>query len=179
MTLLRMLSFGPSGARQQRAHASAKTNPSVAAVSVQAPPAAPYVAPTAAAPGAFNGDWISLVGKLKLGGMAMMLAQHCELNSMENDHFKLTLPPAHKHLAEKPYQEKLKNALAEHFGRPFKLNIELGVTTGPTPVQVQQNQKAEREQRAIESIEQDPFVRDLVEQFDAKVIESTIKPLQQ
>ncbi len=186
MTLLRMLSFRPEAAglvsNAPAVPAQKKTNPSVApiaAASVQAPSAAPYVAPTAAAPGAFNGDWISLVGKLKLGGMAMMLAQHCELNSMENDSFKLTLPTAHKHLAEKPYQEKLKNALTEHFGRPIKLNIELGITTGPTPVQVSQNQKAEREQRAIESIEQDPFVRDLVEQFDAKVIESTIKPLQQ
>ncbi|MBT9612701.1 MAG: DNA polymerase III subunit gamma/tau [Burkholderiales bacterium] len=193
MTLLRMLSFRPEAAGLVSNAASGsgmpaqkKTNPSVAAVaaaSVQAPPAAPYVAPTtapaAAAAGVFNGDWISLVGKLKLGGMAMMLAQHCELKGMENDNFMLTLPPAHKHLAEKPYQEKLKSALTEHFGRPIKLNIELGVTTGPTPVQVQQNQKAEREQRAIESIEQDPFVRDLVEQFDAKVIESTIKPLQQ
>ena len=185
MTLLRMLSFRPEAAglssNAPAVPAQKKTNPtvaaSVAAVSVQAPPAAPYVAP-AATPGTFNGDWISLVGKLKLGGMAMMLAQHCELNSMENDYFKLTLPPAHKHLAEKPYQEKLKNALTDFFGRPIKLTIELGVTSGPTPVQVSQNQKAEREQRAIESIEQDPFVRDLVEQFDAKVIESTIKPLQ-
>ena len=186
MTLLRMLSFRPEAAglssNAPAVPAQKKTNPtvaaSVAAVSVQAPPAAPYVAPAATPPGTFNGDWISLVGKLKLGGMAMMLAQHCELNSMENDYFKLTLPPAHKHLAEKPYQEKLKNALTDFFGRPIKLTIELGVTSGPTPVQVSQNQKAEREQRAIESIEQDPFVRDLVEQFDAKVIESTIKPLQ-
>ena len=38
-------------------------------------------------------------------------------------------------------------------------------------------EKAAQDKRAIESIEQDPFVRDLVEQFDAKVIESSIKPL--
>ncbi len=187
MTLLRMLSFRPEAAgltaNAPAASAQKKTSPGVTPVSaarVQAPPAVPYIAPPAVvATSAFNGDWISLVGKLKLGGMAMMLAQHCELKGMENDNFMLTLPPAHKHLGEKPYQEKLKNSLTEYFGRPIKLNIELGVTTGPTPVQISQNQKAEREQRAIESIEQDPFVRELVEQFDAKVIESTIKPIQQ
>ena len=32
--------------------------------------------------------------------------------------------------------------------------------------------------RAIEAIEKDPFVRELVENFDAKVIDSSIKPIQ-
>ena len=39
--------------------------------------------------------------------------------------------------------------------------------------------RTEREQqaKAIASIEQDPFVRDLIENMDAKLIESSIKPI--
>ena len=180
MTLLRMLSFRPEAMALAGAAPSApvqkKTNAAVAAAPAQvATPSAATTAPVQQT--AFSGDWVSLVNQLKIAGMAKMLAQHCELSKMEGDTLFLTLPPEHKHLAEKPYQEKLKTALSEHFGKAMRINIDLGSTTGPTPVQVQKSEKAAQDKRAIESIEQDPFVRDLVEQFDAKVIESTIKPL--
>jgi len=187
MTLLRMLSFRPEaqalGSAATVATAQKKTNVETAAPRSAAPDSrmsAPESKPAAASAqrGEFCGDWANLVSQLKLGGMAKMLAQHCELAKQEGDLMALTLPPEHKHLAEKTYQEKLKAALSEYFGKPMRVNIALGATTGPTPVQVQQGEKAAQEKRAIESIEQDPFVRDLVEQFDAKVIESTIKPLQ-
>ncbi len=180
MTLLRMLSFRPEAIALTGAAPSApvqkKTNVEMTAAPARVATAS--VATTAPAQqGAFSGDWVSLVNQLKIAGMAKMLAQHCELVKLEGDILVLTLPPEHKHLAEKSYQEKLKMTLSEHFGRPIRITIELGATTGPTPVQVQKNEKAAQNKRAIESIEQDPFVRDLVEQFDAKIIESTIKPL--
>ena len=183
MTLLRMLSFRPEAqaldSAAPLATAQKKTDVEAAAPRATAQETRPATPSTAPAPrGEFSGDWVNLVNQLKLGGMSKMLAQHCELASQEGDLMALTLPPEHKHLAEKPYQEKLKSALSDYFGKPMRVTIELGATTGPTPVQVQQSEKAAQEKRAIESIEQDPFVRDLVEQFDAKVIESTIKPLQ-
>ena len=180
MTLLRMLSFRPE------AQGLASPAPPITAMqkktSVEIAAAAVVVSPVMATPVAppaveFSGDWIDLVNKLKLAGMAKMLAQHCELAKLEGAVVTLTLPPEHKHLADKAYQEKLKLSLSEYFGKPMRVNIALGVTTGPTPVQVQQSEKAAQEKLAIESIEQDPFVRDLVEQFDAKLIESSIKPL--
>jgi DNA polymerase-3 subunit gamma/tau len=193
MTLLRMLAFRPDAqaanmrapvavAAQKKTEVRVEAAPSptkpVVPESVRAP-AAPR--PSAAAPqsrGTFDGDWSALVGRLKLSGMAKMLAQHCELKSFADDVMALTVPPEHKHLSDKSYQDKLKSALDEHFGRPIRLAIELGQLTGLTPAQQQQNEKAARQAQAIEAIEQDPFVRELVEQFDAKVIESTIKPIQ-
>ena len=38
-------------------------------------------------------------------------------------------------------------------------------------------EKQEKQSLAVAAIEQDPLVRTLVENFDAKVIESSIKPL--
>ncbi len=190
MTLLRMLAFRPqvaataetAGARPAAVPAQKKTEVRVAAPAssppsrAQEPPAPP---PVAVAATGFDGDWAALVGRLKLSGMARMLAQHCELKSFADDLMALTVPPEHKHLSDKPYQDKLKSALDEHFGRPIRLAIELGQLTGLTPAQQQQNEKAARQAEAIEAIEKDPFVRELVEQFDARVIESTIKPIQQ
>ena len=39
-------------------------------------------------------------------------------------------------------------------------------------------QQVERQERAVASIEQDSFVRDVVDIFDATINESSIKPIQ-
>ena len=39
------------------------------------------------------------------------------------------------------------------------------------------NIKRERQERAVAAIEEDPFVREVVEIFDATINEATIKPL--
>ena len=47
-----------------------------------------------------------------------------------------------------------------------------------TPEELANREKQEKQSQAIEAIESDPFVRELVENFDAKLIVSSIKPIQ-
>jgi DNA polymerase-3 subunit gamma/tau len=89
----------------------------------------------------------------------------------------LRLPPAHKALLAKMPQDKLQAELQGHFGRPLKLNILLAEAEGETPAQRASNDKRERQEKAIAAIEQDPFVREAIDLFDASIDESTIKPI--
>jgi DNA polymerase-3 subunit gamma/tau len=175
MTLLRMLAFTPEEAPQ------AGLTPQPAPPREAPPKAAAVSGPVAAVPGgvAFDGDWPALVERLKLGGMAKMLAQHCEVKRHDAQGFALCVPEAHKHLADKPYIDKLKAALAEHFGQPVRVEVSLGALTGMTPAAIQNAEKSRRQAEAVAAIEQDPFVRELVESADARIIESSIKPIQQ
>ena len=52
-------------------------------------------------------DWRNLVGRIKVGGMARMLGDNCEFQSLQGDNLDLVVPEAHKHLLEKTYTEKL------------------------------------------------------------------------
>ena len=126
----------------------------------------------------FNGEWSDLVNRLKLSGMAKMLAQHCGLRSFANNQVELCVPEAHRHLAEKPYQEKLRTALEDYLGTPVKVAIQVGAVTGMTPVEIQNRDREAKQAQAVAAIETDPFVRELVENFDAKIIDSSIKPIQ-
>jgi DNA polymerase-3 subunit gamma/tau len=184
MTLLRMLAFTLEAAPQPatRRESPRPTPPARPVVREEERPAEtptpatqtntpPEKSPT------FAGDWHSLVNQLKLGGMAKMLAQHCELKSFDNGLLELCVPQEHRHLMEKPYQDKLKAAVTEHFAEPVRLSITEGSVTGDTPAQIENREKQEKQSLAVAAIEQDPFVRKLVENFDAKVIESSIKPL--
>ena len=135
-----------------------------------APPAAPR--PAAAA----SDDWHALAAQLPLNGvMTRRLADHCELASRDGQRIVLRLAPAHKHL--QAHQDKLRAELAAHFGHPVTLDIQLDEPAGQTPKSRADNEKRERQERAIAAIESDPFVREACDLFDASIDESTIKPL--
>ena len=202
MTLMRMLAFMPgdatagstrkveSATNTRQLPAATRQVPSVtprpavttaAATAAAVTPVAP-VAPVATTPSAvatpFDGDWPVLVNQLKLNGMAKMLAQHCELKNFSANEIELCVPEIHRHLLEKAYQEKMKTALSEHLGKPVRLKFSVGSITGMTPAELENREKQAKQSEAITSIETDSFVRELVENFDARLIVSSIKPIQ-
>jgi len=124
-----------------------------------------------------SSDWPTIVASLKLGGMARMLADQCELKSHDGNTMLLGLAEAHKHLLDKTYQDKLVAALKQKFGEQLKVQIELGAASGQSPVEVRARAKAEKQAEAVAAIESDPFIRDLVDQFDARIDPSTIQPI--
>jgi DNA polymerase-3 subunit gamma/tau len=127
----------------------------------------------------FDGDWLRLVTNLKLAGMAGMLAMHCELKSLVGRRVELSVPAEHKHLAEKSFIDKLQNALANYFGTNISVAVTIGEASGNTLAEVEERGRQTKQADAIAAIEQDMFVQDLVERLDARLIESSIRPVQQ
>ena len=120
-------------------------------------------------------DWHALVDSGQLTGMARQLAQHCEQVERSAGKLVLCLAPAHKHL--QVHQEKLRAELAKILGQPLTLEVRLTEPAGETPKARVDNARRERQERAIASIESDPFVREACDLFDASIDESTIKPI--
>jgi DNA polymerase III subunit gamma/tau len=181
MTLLRVLAFmpvdGPGGGAPQRAAPVAGKPPTARTPSASAAPAAEAIGAQATGPAADLSDWRGLIAQLGLRGMARMLADHCELQRADGNVLELAVPRAHSHLIEKPYSDKLQAALEERLGRKLRLRIEVG-GNGRTPAAEEDQERQQRLDRAVEAIDADPFVRELVEGFDARVIDSSIKPAQ-
>ncbi|MDH5535741.1 MAG: DNA polymerase III subunit gamma/tau [Betaproteobacteria bacterium] len=167
MTLLRMLAFAPaSGAAvrpaEPRPEATTGANSQGTAARSKKNPA--------------EDDWSAIVESLGLSGMARMLSQHCELVRHDGQVLELRIARMHEHLLDKPYQDRLRAALQQHFGAPLRVAISVGDGEGQSPAAVAERDRQRRQERAVADIEQDPFVRELVENFDARVVESTIKP---
>ncbi|QKS27650.1 MAG: DNA polymerase III subunit tau [Accumulibacter sp.] len=201
MTLLRLHAFRPepeegAGRRALAAASSAgrpstKSLPLVGATKqppparVEAPLAAPRPAPALpptptparVGPAASATDWHELLAVLKPSGMARELAQHCELRELAAGRIVLQLAPRHRHLLMKAAQDKLQQCLAEHFALPMQLSIVVEDGSGDTPAAAARRDRQERMDRAIASVEQDGFVREIIEMFDATLIESSIKPV--
>ncbi len=159
----------PAPAAVPRAEANAE--PSAMATAAAAPLQARESAPNAA------WDWLAVVAALRLGGMAKMLADHCELVSQTADAVALRVGEADKHLLDRAYQDKLVSALRDKYGAALQVTFEIGAAAEQTPQQVRTRIKEARQAEAVAAIESDPFVRELVEQFGGRVDASTIQPL--
>lgn len=122
--------------------------------------------------------WLTITSQLKLSGMPKMLAQHCEVKRFSPEEIELRLPEMHRHLLDRSYQGRLQAALQEHLGKPIRLKVSVGASTGLSPAERENREKQERQLQAVAAIESDPFVRELIENFDAKLIVSSIKPNQ-
>lgn len=204
MTLLRMLAFAtgsgaprpvpparPTPARAPAPQAAAPVTTSVpAAAAPAAVPRAEAVATPSAIPAAAAAplqarepaptaawDWLDVVAALRLGGMAKMLADHCELVSQTDNAVTLRVGEADKHLLDRAYQDKLVSALRDKYGAALQVTFEIGAAAEQTPQQVRTRIKEARHAEAVAAIESDPFVRELVEQFGGRVDASTIQPL--
>jgi DNA polymerase-3 subunit gamma/tau len=169
MTLLRMLAFAP--AEQGTVTAASPTTPRRVGAAAPAPVAD-------SKKNRAEDNWQDVVGRLGLTGMARVLAQHCELVTRDAARVELRIAQAHQHLLDGPFQERLKAALESHFGARLRLAIHVVQDTGGTPAALADRDRQQRQEQAIAEIERDPFVRELVENFDARVIESSIKPVQ-
>ena len=150
--------------------------PSRAADSRRSDPRVPEpdrVAITRLAPG----DWAETVARLKLGGMARMAVEHCELVSFEDGILRLAVAEAHRSFAEPGYREKLRAALVEHFG-DIRLEMSVGTVTGVQTLGARENRDREaRQQRANDALDSDPFVRELRTNFGARVDPDSIRPI--
>jgi DNA polymerase-3 subunit gamma/tau len=174
MALLRMHAFRPASGNEATKAVAVKVGAGGTAPRPINAPATPAAAP-ARVQLAPADDWHALVDSGQLNGMARQLAQHCEQVERGEGKLVLRLAPAHKHL--QVHQDKLRAELPKLFGKSLMLEIRLDEPAGETPKSRADNIKRERQERAIESIESDPFVREACDLFDASIDESTIKPL--
>jgi DNA polymerase-3 subunit gamma/tau len=123
----------------------------------------------------FDGNWRYLIEKHLNLGIARALAQHCEMLSYDENSISLRVAEKQKHLVSPTYQEKLSNAINNHFGKKVKLNITID-NEANTPAKQNAEEKAVLQSSAEDAIMNDAFVKALIQDFDAKIIPNSIKP---
>ncbi len=120
-------------------------------------------------------QWPELASRLQAAPVARELAAHSELLSTEGDHFRLRV--AIKSYAEAGTVERLRTALAQHFGRPVRVSVEVGSTAGATTAAtLAEKARNDRQKSAEKAIYGDPFVQELMQSFGAQVEPQSIRP---
>jgi len=187
MTLLRLLAFEPGGALpaatptppKSTVAASAPRGPVPALPAAPAPRATGETAevPSPVALPADPAEWPAFVASLRLPPIAAQLAAQTELKLVEGNVVTLALPAAHKHLADKAYSDKLKTALDQATGRKWLLAFEVGGAAESSLAAQEKRARAEQQAKTEQAFKSEPFVRDVLERFDAKIKPDSIKPV--
>ena len=178
MTVLRMLAFRPEGAAEPVPQQQ-KPKPKPKSESVAVAPPAPAVAPRTPAvaptrPVVAN-DWPQLVQQLPVTGAARELARNSELQREQGGVYDLVVPKAKAYLAERNYVEKLKAALDQHLGTPVRVNVAVGEVAGASAASLEAGEREAKRVEAVKSMQGDGFVQDLVNMFDGKVVDASIR----
>ncbi|WP_434697278.1 DNA polymerase III subunit gamma/tau [Pseudomonas sp. Z1-14] len=123
-------------------------------------------------------QWLELFPKLQISGMTGSIAANCTLISVDGDHWLLHLDPAHSALFNATQQRRLNDALNQYHQRTLTLTIELIKPEQETPAQAASRRRADRQREAEDSIHNDPFIQQMMQQFGAVVRHDTIEPVE-
>jgi len=190
MILLRMLAFKPvtpastpvsAPPSQNKQTAVAKTVTSKATIPAAKepetpPPAVAETAPSSPAVQPEN-DWQAMINAMNLRGMTRELANNCTFDGVDEQYCYLSIEPSHKNLLGGKSEEKLLKALQTYYNKPLKLKIGIEKTDKMTPAKKAQLQQQAEQQAAVEAINNDDNVNALKEEFNARVVTDSIKPI--
>jgi DNA polymerase-3 subunit gamma/tau len=112
---------------------------------------------------------------LGIVGMPGNLASHGAM-SRDGDVITLTIDEGHARLLNSRHEEKILAALRNRFGDSIQLRTEQGNPGPDTPAAYEERQRKARQEAAEASIRKDPVVKSIVERFEARVVEDSIRP---
>lgn len=129
-------------------------------------------------PPATTDAWEEIVNQLHLSGLTLSLAQHCQLLSQDNGILKLGIAAGHQSLMTESIMERLQTSLQNHMSRPIKLEFSvIDTNLIDTPASKQEKIDHQKQQEAEKEILDNPQVSQFLEQFDANIVDGSIKPL--
>jgi DNA polymerase-3 subunit gamma/tau len=126
----------------------------------------------------WDGNWPALSARLPLRGVAQQLATQAELITCVPDGthsavFNIRVPI--ETWRTPPNVEKLAAALTERFGRPVRVETELGPTWYTASAEAQAHREAVQ-RAAEETVANDPFIQSMIREFGAFVVPGSIVP---
>jgi DNA polymerase-3 subunit gamma/tau len=177
MIMLRMLAFKPATTTEPQKTVNTNAPRATTPVAPTAKPAAPAKAtPIAHAVNPADG-WTQILTKLGLTGMTNALASHCALVSQTDKAFELALSKKHEPMFNKKIQERLEEALTEHYGKKIIVNITITSEELNTSAKQQEQTDKIRLASAVDAITSDDQVQKIMDVFDATLDVNSIKAI--
>ena len=191
--MLRLLAFTPNSAESSQQNRGPDSSPSVrpavkktASVAQENNPRQGMAAgaQTSSASGAAstsdgfpttNQQWECLIPKLSLKGLSREFAMHLSLSQSSDQKIKFNLDPIYENLHSEQRVAELSEQLSKHTGTPVELAVELSRGDQPSPAVRKAKHESDSKQQAIKTVYNDPNVQELVDRFDATIIDSTIQ----
>ena len=121
-------------------------------------------------------NWNAVFTGLELDAGTRQLASHCSFKKADDSVIYLSMPEEKLNLFNGKHRQELQDRLSEYLGEDCNIFLEEGESTGNSPIQIKEKERSKVKDQAKKAIAEDVKVKKLIEEFGAKVIDSTIEP---
>lgn len=123
--------------------------------------------------------WVGVYQALNIRGVIQSTASNAVLTGREGNQLYFLLDEARASLYEDSHRQRLGDLLSDYFGQPLKVHINIGPLAPDhlTPAQAGINERAEKLAQGIATLQADPFVQQLVRDFDGELKIDSVKVL--
>jgi len=127
---------------------------------------------------AASNDWREVVNGLGLGGLVKQLAINCTMKQRDGCNIELQIESGHSNLLNPKAKQRLQQALGEYFNIEAQLEISIvNQIENESPAQSARRETDQRQQQAVEAINEDGFTQSLKDNFGAEIIPGSVKPV--
>ncbi len=122
-------------------------------------------------------EWPALVEKLGLVGVVHNIACNMAPVAVEAGRLQFILDQDNAALFNESHEAKLRLALQNYYERELAVTVQIGVPLMETPAMRRARKLGERQQLAVEEIENDQRLQALMARFDGRLDPASIAPL--
>lgn len=122
-------------------------------------------------------NWLAVYPQLSVNGILQSTVSNCVYLGRSGDQLNFLLDKPNAALYSEGHQERFAELLSQYFARSVTVVISLGDVTDETPAIQATRLKHERHQQAVNLVQSDPLVQQLVNQFSVVIDPEKIEPL--
>jgi DNA polymerase-3 subunit gamma/tau len=120
----------------------------------------------------FDGDWPALARRMALTGRLGQFMTQSQLEGFEGDVIRLRVPI--EQLADKKLVARVSDAIEKQIGQ-IRLEVSVGRIDGETAAAEVESERLDRLDQARASLEADPFVKTMRNEFDATIVPDSVR----
>ncbi len=124
-------------------------------------------------------SWPTLLEQLGLHGIVYNIASHCELRHCSGSVLEFILDENNASLFNDNHRSRISLVLENYFNTPLSVSVECGEPQSETPSMRKLRLTEKRQREAVEAIDNDPLLQNLIDRFDGVLDRSSIAPLEQ
>jgi DNA polymerase-3 subunit gamma/tau len=122
-------------------------------------------------------NWSQQFEGLGFGGVVGNIASHCVLTKIDGDKLHFQLDEANATLFNDGYTARIESHLSVTLNAPLTIKITVAAVTVETPSARKTRLITERKQQALASLQTDPNIQTLIDDFDAVLDTASVQPL--
>jgi len=120
-------------------------------------------------------DWNLVFTSLDLDAGTKQLASHCSFIKADDSVIYLSMPEEKLNLFNGKHRQELQEKLSDYLKEDCNIFLEEGESNDDSPNQIKAKEKRKIQDDAEKAIKDDPKVKKIIEEFGAKVIDSTVE----